>query len=78
MVQKPLQGMREKSVFRVAKGVVQGVIGLALCPVIGALGTKNYQYNRTYLYIGATTKLAQSVDNNTHIFDKKPQVQASL
>ena len=37
-MQKPLEGIREKSALRVAKGVVQGVLGLALSPVIGALG----------------------------------------
>jgi hypothetical protein len=55
---KPLEGIQAGSVSQTAVGVVSGVSGLGLAPVIGILGF--------------TAKLSQGIDSSTHIFDEKP------
>jgi hypothetical protein len=55
---KPMEGIRQKSVSKTAFGVVAGISGLALAPVIGVLG--------------ATAKLSQGIESTTHIFDQQP------
>lgn len=55
---KPLEGIQAGSVSQTAVGVVSGLSGLALAPVIGVLGF--------------TAKVSQGIDSSTHIFDEKP------
>lgn len=54
----PLDGIRQRSVTKTAVGVVTGVSGIALAPVIGILG--------------ATAKVSQGIESTTHIFDQQP------
>lgn len=58
LVLQPYKGIRQRSVWRTAKGVLMGVSGLALCPVVGALG--------------ATAKLSKGIESTTHLLDDVP------
>ena len=55
---KPMEGYRKRSISKTAKGVVTGISGLALAPIVGALG--------------ATAKLTKGIEATAHVFDDKP------
>jgi hypothetical protein len=57
VVRNPYEGFKEGSVSHTVRGVAQGVLGLVLAPAIGTFG--------------AVTKLTQSIDSTTHVFDKQ-------
>lgn len=54
----PMEGIRKKSVKKTFRGVFNGITGLAVSPVIGALG--------------AVTKVCQGINSTPHMLDDKP------
>lgn len=57
VVKNPYQGIQDGSVVKTVRGTAQGILGLAFAPAIGTFG--------------AVTKITQSIDQTTHVFDKK-------
>ena len=58
VVYQPYLGIRQRDVLKTARGVVIGISGLALSPVVGALG--------------ATAKLSKGIESTTHLLDAVP------
>ncbi|CAM9458521.1 unnamed protein product, partial [Ectocarpus fasciculatus] len=57
VVKHPYKGIQEGNVLHTVRGVALGVLGLVLSPAIGTFG--------------AVTKITQSIDSTTHVFDKQ-------
>lgn len=58
VVYQPYLGIRQRNVLKTARGVLVGISGLALSPIVGALG--------------ATAKLSKGIESTTHLLDALP------
>lgn len=57
VIMHPYKGIKEGSIVHTVRGTAQGLLGLLLSPAIGTFG--------------AITKLTQSIDSTTHVFDRR-------